>query len=87
MKTRTRPVRQRRNPFQPGASPQVSPVWIRGLKARPINIAGRRMDRAFSPHHRGLRLPWALPKAGMGAGLWPSRCAAKIPQNLEELGV
>jgi len=31
--------------------------------------------RAFSPFSTGKSLPWALPKAGMGPGLWPSNAA------------
>ena len=46
----------------------------------PHRLAGLRVRwcRAFSPLSLGGTCPWALPKAGMEPGLWPSIAAARF---------
>ena len=57
---------------QPGAkSPRTTPQkHARGLKARPITRAD---GSGLQPSNVSVDpAPWALPKAGMALGLWPS---------------
>jgi len=63
--------RQRRDLFQPGASPQETGFpHFSGLKARFIQVRVRipeRDEAGFQPLYLlGLRLPGAMPQAGMG---------------------
>ena len=70
---------QRHGPYQPrskrGTSDGLgmSSEMAQGLKARSNGPAhGGKWSRAFSPWDVRARKPWALPKAGMKPGPWPS---------------
>ena len=55
-------------------------MTARGLKARSIRVSHRvKLCRAFSPLSVVGSFPWALPKAGMKSGRWPS--IAEIESN------
>ena len=71
--TRGAPVRQRRNPCQPGATPQESRHG-RSRAESPAHPPRRAANGSgFQPSLIQRRIPGALPQAGMDAGLWPSR--------------
>ena len=77
------PERQRRNPSQPGATPQgFAAKRARGLKARSMAAGWREMDRVFSSLVRRGQLPMALPWAGWLAHRWVSiQIRAKVPNT------
>ena len=70
---------QRPGPCQPRSKRGTSDglglalEMAKGLKARSnVRAHGEKWSRAFSPLDVRARKPWALPKAGMKPGPWPS---------------